>query len=115
MNRQDFISTLTLSLSGVYASAFDKPAECTIHTSRVCDRCKYNLGRNIIFEKGVKDVVVDVSQKLITIKYDSSRTTSERIKKYIVSIGYDADELRADVYKREQIRDCCLMDVKICK
>jgi mercuric ion binding protein len=115
MNRKDFIATLTLSLSSICVNAFDKPVVCIIHTSRVCDRCKFNLGRNIVFEKGVKDVVVDVEKKLITIKYDSSKTNLVNLKKYIASIGFDADELKADVYKREQIRDCCLIDMKICK
>jgi copper chaperone CopZ len=114
MNRKDFISTITLSLSSIYANAFDKSMECSIHTNRVCDRCKFNLGRNIVFERGVKDVVVDTTKKLITIKYDSSKTTPEKIKKYIVSIGYDADELKADIYKREFIRDCCIIDIKVC-
>jgi periplasmic mercuric ion binding protein len=111
MNRKDFISAITFSLSSV----FDKPLQCIIHTNRVCDRCKFNLGRNIVFERGVKDVVVDTTLKVIIIKYDSSKTTPELLKKYIVTIGFDADELKADVYKRERLRDCCLMDVKICK
>ena len=115
MNREDFIYALTLSLSGVYVNATDKSVRCNIRTNRVCERCKYNLGRNIVFEKGVKDAVINVTQKTITITYDSSKTNPEKLKKYIVSIGFDADELKADVYKRERLRDCCLMDVKICK
>lgn len=115
MNRKDFISTLTLSLSSICASAFDKPVSAVLHTNRVCEKCKYNLGRNIVFEKGVRDVVVDVEKKLITIKYDSSKTNLANLKKYIASIGFDADELRADIYKRERLRDCCLMDSTICK
>jgi periplasmic mercuric ion binding protein len=111
MNRKDFISAITFSLSSV----FDKSLQCIIHTNRVCDRCKLNLGRNIVFERGVKDVLVNVEKKLITIKYDASKNTPEKLKKYIVSIGFDADEIKADIYKREIIRDCCLMDVKMCK
>lgn len=115
MNRKDFISTLTLSLSSICASAIEKPVASVVHTNRVCEKCKYNLGRNIVFEKGVRDVVVDVKKKLITIKYDSSKTNLANLKKYIASIGFDADELKADIYKRERLRDCCLMDSTICK
>lgn len=115
MNRKDFISTLTLSLSSICASATEKPVASVVHTNRVCEKCKYNLGRNIVFEKGVRDVVVDVEKKLIIIKYDSSKTNLANLKKYIASIGFDADELKADIYKRERLRDCCLMDSTICK
>jgi periplasmic mercuric ion binding protein len=115
MNRKDFISTLTLSLSSIYANAFDKPVSAVLHTNRLCEKCKYNLGRNIVFEKGVRNVVVDVEKKLITIKYDSSKTNLAKLKKYIASIGFDADELKADMYKRERLRDCCLIDTTICK
>lgn len=115
MNRKDFVSILTLSLSSICASAFEKPVASVVRTNRVCEKCKYNLGRNIVFEKGVRDVVVDVEKKLITIKYDSSKTNLANLKKYIVSIGFDADELKADIYKRERLRDCCLMDSTICK
>jgi mercuric ion binding protein len=115
MNRKDFISMITISLSSICANASDKPVSAIVHTNRVCEKCKYNLGRNIVFEKGVKDVVVDVEKKLITIKYDSNKTNLVNLKKYIASIGFDADELKANVYKRERLRDCCLMDMKMCK
>lgn len=115
MNRKDFISTLTFSLSGICANVFDKPVSAVVHTNRVCEKCKYNLGRNIVFEKGVKDVIVDVEKKQIIIKFDSSKTNLANLKKYIASIGFDADELKADIYKRERLRDCCLMDTTICK
>ncbi|GGD73969.1 hypothetical protein GCM10011514_42590 [Emticicia aquatilis] len=115
MNRKDFIATLTFSLSSICANASDKPVSAIVHTNRVCEKCKYNLGRNIVFEKGVKDVIVDVEKKQITIKYDASKTNFTNLKKYIASIGFDADELKADIYKRERLRDCCLMDTTICK
>lgn len=115
MNRKDFISMLTFSLSGICVNAFDKPVSAVVHTNRVCEKCKYNLGRNIVFEKGVKDVIVDVEKKQITIKYNASKTNLANLKKYIASIGFDADEVKADVYKRERLRDCCLMATTICK
>lgn len=115
MNRKDFVSVITISLSSVYINTFDETVTIVVHTNRVCEKCKYNLGRNIFFEKGVRDVVVDVEKKLITIKFDASKTNLAELKKYIASIGFDADDIKADVYKRERLRDCCLIDSTICK
>ncbi len=115
MKRKEFISTLTLTLSGLLARGNDKPASCTIRTRRICNICKHKLGRNIYFEKGVKDVEVDWVAETIRISYDAARTTPEKLKKYIASIGYDADELKADVRKREILRYCCETNITICK
>ena len=115
MNRKKFISTLTLSLSGFLGLANKAPADCTVKTRRICNICKYNLGRSIFFEKGVKDVQVDWVKETIKIFYDDSKTNPEKLKQYIVSIGYDADELRANIKKREILRYCCESNITICK
>jgi copper chaperone CopZ len=115
MNRKAFISTLTLTLSGLLASGNERPLSCTIKTRRICNICKYKLGKSIYFEKGVKDVEVDWVKETIKISYDATRTTLEKLKQYIVSIGYDADELKADIKKREILRACCESNITICK
>ncbi|WP_337043915.1 heavy-metal-associated domain-containing protein [Emticicia sp. 17c] len=115
MNRKKFISTLTLAFSGLGAAGHKPSANCLIKTKRICNVCKYNLGRNIYFEKGVKDVEVDWVKETIKIVYDSTRTNAEKLKQFIVSIGYDADELKANIKKREILRPCCEDTITICK
>jgi copper chaperone CopZ len=115
MNRKDFISALILSSSSICMDTFAKSFISVIRTNRLCEKCKYGLGRNLVFEKGVREVVVDVEKKVIIIKYDSSKTSLANLKKYITSIGFDANEMKADIYKRERLRDCCFMDTTICK
>lgn len=96
MNREKFISTLTFTLSGLLVLGKDKPSECIIMTRRICNICQFKLGKSIYFEKGVKDVKVDWIKETITILYD-------------------ADELKADVKKREILRYCCKSNITICK
>jgi copper chaperone CopZ len=115
MNRKTFLSTITLTLSELLASGREKPVSCIIRTRRICNICKHNLGRSVFFEKGVKNVEVDWVNQTIRISYDRTKTTPEKLKKYIVSIGYDADELKADVKKREILRYCCESNITICK
>lgn len=109
MNRTEFISILSLTL------AKGKPSSCSIKTRRICNTCKHSLGRSIYFEKGVKNVEIDSMHETIRIFYDATKTNPEKLKKYIVSIGYDANELKADTKKRDIIRPCCESDITICK
>lgn len=115
MNRKKFISTFTFTLSGLLAVGNDKIPNCTIKTRRICNVCEHKLGKSIYFEKGVKDVKVDWIKETIQISYDASKTSPEKLKQYIVSIGYDADELKANVKKREILKFCCESEITICK
>lgn len=115
MNRKKFLSTFTLALSDLLVLGHEKPVSCIIRTNRICNICKHNLGKSIFFEKGVKDVEVDWVKETIKISYDATKTNPGKLKKYIVSIGYDADELKADVKKREILRYCCESNITICK
>lgn len=113
MNRQLFLSALVVSLSA-WGNA-DNLKKCSISTKRVCEKCKYGLGRNIYFEKGVKAVEIDPMQNTIIITFDTRKTTADKLKKYIVSIGFDADGQKADINKRELLLACCFADITICR
>lgn len=115
MNREEFLSTLTLSLTSLCVLANEAPVKIEIKTRKVCERCKYWLGKSIVMQKGVRDAVIDLKNQTITITFNSQKTNAELLKKYIVSMGYDADVLKADIQKREILRDCCLMDITLCK
>jgi copper chaperone CopZ len=115
MNRKKFMTSLTLSISGLLGFKTGVITDCTIKTKRICNSCKHNLGRNIFFEKGVKDVHIDWVKETIKIFFDASKTNPEKLKQYIVSIGYDADEIKADIKKREILRYCCESNITICK
>lgn len=88
----------------------EKPQSCHIKSSRICGSCEYRLAKRIAYEKGVKDVRINLKTKAIEVVYHPKKTTKEQLKKFIVSIGYDADELKADVHKREEVHGCCLKE-----
>jgi hypothetical protein len=93
----------------------DAPLEIEIKTRKVCERCKFWLGKSIVMQKGVRNAVVDIKTQTIMIIYNAKKTSPDILRKYIVSIGYDADILKANIQKREILRDCCLMNITICK
>ncbi|MCR5325586.1 MAG: heavy-metal-associated domain-containing protein [Bacteroidales bacterium] len=67
----------------------------TIH----CDKCGLKVQENIGFEKGVKDLKVDVPGKTITVVFNPSKTDTLKLKKAINKLGYEAEVIEYKVVK----------------
>ncbi len=101
---------LMFSLSSFAQTAKKEVVEIKIKTSAVCNMCKESIEKGLIYEKGIKDVTLDVDSKIATVKYRSDKTTPEIIKKFIASLGYDADEIPADKTAYQKLPSCCKKD-----
>ena len=55
-----------------------------------CTSCKEKIGKAMAYEKGVKECVVDVDKKLVTITYNPKKTSVETIKESLTKLGYKA-------------------------
>ncbi|HRE73385.1 MAG TPA: cation transporter [Flavobacteriales bacterium] len=84
-----------------------KMAEATIKTSIVCDMCKTTIEKNLIFEKGVKEVRVDIEKKEVYVRFRTDKTSIDLIKQALVKLGYRADDLPADPKAHAKLPDCC--------
>lgn len=71
----------------------------TFVTDIHCAKCVRKLNDNLAFEKGVKDLKVDLDAKTVTFKYDPSKTTPERLAYAINKLGYKAEPVPADASK----------------
>lgn len=67
----------------------------TIH----CDKCGMKVEENIGFEKGVKDLTVDVPGKTITVVFNPAKTDTLKLKKAINKLGYEAEVIDYKVIK----------------
>jgi len=108
-----FILLLTLSFAlalNVRAGSKKETKEISIQTSAVCKMCKDRLESNLIYEKGVKKVSLDMKTKILTIKYRSDKTNPETLKKAVSNLGYDADEVPANEKAYEELPACCKKD-----
>ena len=56
-----------------------------------CEACKAKVEKNIAFEKGVKDLNVDLKTKLITVTYRSDKTNPEKLEKAIQDLGFKTE------------------------
>ncbi len=78
-----------------------------IKTSGQCSKCKERIEKALVFEKGIKSADYDVETAVVTVKYNSTKTTSEKIKIVITKCGYDADEMKADDAAYQKLPSCC--------
>ena len=74
-----------------FAQKAKKTETVVFVTSIHCDHCKKNIEDKIPFEKGVKDVKVDVPTKKVTVDYDPAKTDAQILKKAIEKLGYKAE------------------------
>lgn len=56
-----------------------------------CANCAKKVQENIAFEKGVKDLRVDVERKEIEITFNTSKTDTLVLRKAINKLGYSAE------------------------
>jgi len=94
MKRVILIITLAVfgfGMAAADASAQKKNTETVVFdTSITCNNCKKKLEENIPFEKGIKDMKVDVETKKVTVTYDPAKTDPEKIRAAIEKLGYKA-------------------------
>ena len=64
-----------------------------------CANCSRKVQDNIAFEKGVKDLKVDVEGKTITVVFNPAKTDTLKLKKAINKLGYTADIVEYNTVK----------------
>jgi mercuric ion binding protein len=90
------------------ARAQDKKlAQLDIRTSSVCDMCEQTIESNLIYEKGVKKVDLDLATNVIHVEYDPRKTSPEAIRVAVTKLGYYADDLPGDPKAFAALPACC--------
>ena len=92
-------------------NVFAQNAEVKIKTTAVCDMCKETIEHDLLFEKGIKKVTLDLETKVVTVVYNPKKTDEEKIRIAIAKIGYDADSIPADSTAYSKLPACCKKDV----
>ena len=58
-----------------------------------CDGCKAKIEKNIAWEKGVKDLAVNLEKKTVTITYDTKKTNETALIKAVEKLGYQCKKI----------------------
>jgi periplasmic mercuric ion binding protein len=61
-----------------------------------CDACKTKIEKNVSWEKGVKDLVVDLDKKTVSVVYDPQKTSEDQVRKSIEKLGYSVEKQKTD-------------------
>lgn len=75
-------------------------AEVTFVSSIDCAGCVKKVEGNIPYEKGVRDLKVNLDDQTIYIKYDATKTDKEKLAAAIIKLGYTAEEKVAEEEKK---------------
>ncbi|WP_284652961.1 heavy-metal-associated domain-containing protein [Flavobacterium terrisoli] len=105
-----FFTLFTCSLSAQEAKKNQKAViKTTLYCNhcKVCETCGKNFQTNLLKIKGVKMYEHDDKEMTITVYYNAQKTDLQTIKVAISKMGYDADEVKADVAAYEQLDGCC--------
>jgi copper chaperone CopZ len=103
------IITLAIALAFIAATAtsFAEIKEVKIQTSAVCGMCKTRIEKSINQLDGIKNAILNVDDKIATVKYDDKTTNPNKIRKAISMAGYKADDLAADAKAYKMLPDHC--------
>ena len=100
MKRYLIITLALLLIAGTAAFAQDKKQkknadiqEVTFVTTIDCKNCVKKVEANLPYEKGIKDMKVNLDDRTVWIKYDAAKTDKEKLAAAIVKLGYEAEEL----------------------
>ncbi len=63
-------------------------------TTIECKNCKTKIMDNIAFEKGVKDISINLAEKTIKIVFDEAKTDTLTLAKAIRKLGYKAKVIK---------------------
>ncbi|MCC6540679.1 MAG: heavy-metal-associated domain-containing protein [Flavobacteriales bacterium] len=108
------ILSLLLASSSLLAQdpATDQPtnkkrAHLDIRTSTVCDMCVATIEGNLIYEKGVKSVDVELATNEIHVDYDPRKNSPENLRLAVSKLGYMADDIPGDAEAFKKLPECC--------
>lgn len=102
---------ITLAIVGFAQEPMKKKVDVIqIKTSLMCKMCKERITNGLIYEKGIKDVTIDIPSKIVTVKYNTKQTTPDQIRTKISKMGYDADQVPGDAKAYEKLPACCKKD-----
>lgn len=102
------ISLGFLALAFVALSAFTFGFDTVkIQTTAVCGMCKDRIESVLGAVDGVESARLDLTTKVVKVKFDNKKQSEESLKAIISKIGYGAGDVEPDASAFESLPGCC--------
>ncbi len=83
---------LMLSMA-IFAKGEVKTVIYTTVPQMHCEGCENKIKGNLRYIRGIKSIVTNVEKQTVIIKYDSSKTTPQKIEAGFAKIGYEVKKV----------------------
>jgi len=85
----------------------ENQTQVIIKTSASCEMCVEKIEAKVKGLNGVHSAKLHLESKNLSVKYDAKKIQYEAICKAINSLGYDANEYKADEKLVNELPACC--------
>jgi mercuric ion binding protein len=83
------LNIVTVNVLGVQSKKNKSTQKILLNVPMHCETCQAKIEKNIAFEKGVKDMVIDAQLKTVEITFDTTKTNLKTLEAAFRKIGYE--------------------------
>jgi periplasmic mercuric ion binding protein len=76
-----------------------------------CDMCKARIEKTVL-AAGATSADWSTETKMLTVKYDPSKTNGESLSKKLAAVGHDTEKFKADDKAYNALPSCCKYERK---
>lgn len=98
---------IVIFLIGALGFSQNKSAKASLKVNGVCIMCKKRIETNCIKIKGVKTANWNVNTHELKLIYNENKTNLDSIKKSVLAIGHDVEDLMASDKAYNKLHGCC--------
>ncbi len=90
MKTRIFITAIFIFIAGV---SFGQKNISTVQilTNPDCHSCKKKIETELVYTRGIRDAVLDMDKKIVTVKFKEKKISKKEIVQIILNLGYKAD------------------------
>ena len=100
-----FILIMTVNSKAGYLSD-DKTVDISLPSIQ-CGMCVSTIKKALRKVEGINEFKIDLENKKVTVSFDETLTSEDKIETAITSAGYDANEKQADADAYDKLSSCC--------
>jgi len=100
---------MMLVMTVITTSIFAQSKTETFKVNGNCGMCKSRIEKAAKTE-GVTKADWDVDSKIMTVSFDTGKTSIDEIQKKIAAVGHDTEKFAAEADAYEKLPGCCRYD-----